>query len=299
MSTSKQADFFKMIFGFGCDPELFLFDTQKQQYIHGNGIIPGTKKEPFRLPNGGTVQLDGVACEIGITPSYSSTEWVDNLRNTLSDVKKLLPKNVVLRAEPAVWFDKEYFDKEVPDVCKELGCDPDFDAYKNGAPNPRPNGLIEKDGKILRTGAGHIHISWTDGMDVTNEKHRWNCILLTQTLDTLFTKASKQWDKDTTRAQMYGAPGCFRPKPYGMEYRVPSNAWLKDASSASMVYNITRLALYLTYVHGKKVDRIYDRYSGRYLDLTKGVDLPDYVYLGDTYEAIHLTLRGYKSGAMF
>src|SRR3546814_7881426 len=40
---------------------------------------------------------------------------------------------------------------------------------------------------------------------------------------------------------MYGAAGAFRTKPYGVEYRVLSNAWLKDSNLMSWVYKNTIL----------------------------------------------------------
>src|SRR3546814_9474953 len=40
---------------------------------------------------------------------------------------------------------------------------------------------------------------------------------------------------------MYGAAGAFRTKPYGVEYRVLSNAWLKDSKLMSWVYKNTIL----------------------------------------------------------
>ena len=45
------------------------------------------------------------------------------------------------------------------------------------------------------------------------------------------------------RRELYGAPGSFRPKPYGMEYRPLSNAWLKNWDSVNTVYSITTRVL--------------------------------------------------------
>ena len=39
---------------------------------------------------------------------------------------------------------------------------------------------------------------------------------------------------------MYGAKGAFRPKHYGVEYRVPSNAWLRYPALHKWMFNITR-----------------------------------------------------------
>lgn len=269
--------FSNIIIGLGCDPELFLFDTSKNKFIHGHGIIPGTKQSPHLLPNGGSVQLDGVACEIGIPPAYSSGDWSTNIKETIKEVKKLLPKNVVLKATPCAWFDKEYFDKEIPDSCKELGCDPDFDAYKNGAPNPRPNGMIEKDGQILRTGAGHIHISWGENFDVTSESHRWDCITLAKHLDLVYGLLSPKWDTDTVRQKMYGAPGCYRPKSYGMEYRTPSNAWLTNQKWLSSMYNLTMAGVFLAYKYGQEQPYMYDSLLYRNVPVEKGRSYGSYL----------------------
>ena len=38
---------------------------------------------------------------------------------------------------------------------------------------------------------------------------------------------------------MYGAAGAFRPKPYGVEYRVLSNAWLLTEDRMRFVYKQT------------------------------------------------------------
>jgi hypothetical protein len=51
------------------------------------------------------------------------------------------------------------------------------------------------------------------------------------------------WDKDATRRQLYGKAGAFRPKPYGMEYRVLSNRWLDSEPLMRWVYNTLQTAM--------------------------------------------------------
>jgi hypothetical protein len=252
MSTKRTLEDFKQIpFRLGCDPELFLYDLDRKMYVSAHPYIPGNKQKPHALSCGGSVQLDGLACELGTMPQMCARDFVFHLKEVIDEVRAMLPKNIVLRATPSAWFDKDYFDKEVPDYCKELGCEPDFDAYNNGAKNPRPNGMIIKNNKVLRTGAGHLHISWGDNMDTSSDYHRWNCITLTQALDTLLYPVSKIWDKDDTRMQMYGKPGTYRPKPYGLEYRVLSNAWLQHDTYCSTLFDATRFMLEGTFITGK------------------------------------------------
>jgi hypothetical protein len=42
---------------------------------------------------------------------------------------------------------------------------------------------------------------------------------------------------------MYGAAGAFRPKPYGVEYRVLSNAWLTTEDRMRFVFDQTVAAV--------------------------------------------------------
>jgi hypothetical protein len=42
---------------------------------------------------------------------------------------------------------------------------------------------------------------------------------------------------------MYGRAGAFRPKPYGVEYRVLSNVWLRESSMVKWIWNQTFYAV--------------------------------------------------------
>ena len=47
------------------------------------------------------------------------------------------------------------------------------------------------------------------------------------------------------RRQLYGSPGAHRPKPYGVEYRVLSNYWLKSPITVMLMYHLTKDVLTL------------------------------------------------------
>ena len=68
------------------------------------------------------------------------------------------------------------------------------------------------------------------------------CCTLSKELDYYLGLPSLLFDPDTSRRKMYGKAGAFRPKPYGMEYRVLSNAWLKSPELIKWVFNNTKLA---------------------------------------------------------
>lgn len=225
----------------GADPELFL-KYKGKDFIsaedHRGPIIPGTKQHPYEV-KGGAIQVDGVAAEFNVNPSKDFKEFYKNTKSVLQDLQKRIKsfdKNLSLAPVPTARFKKRYFNN-LPEHVKVLGCDPDFDAYKDGAANPRP-----QTDKPIRTGSGHFHIGWYSSgnyVDPHYQGHIMDCCLVAKQLDKYLLEAAKDWDTDRTRQQLYGQPGTFRPKPYGMEYRAPSNAWLKDYNSVRNAFFIT------------------------------------------------------------
>lgn len=206
----------------GADPEFFLYDTELKMNISGHGIIPGTKEKPYKLKDG-AVQLDGTAAEFNINPANSSEEFVHNIKSVIGEIREMVPKKIDFQFQPTVVYKEDYFTKIVPSSCKELGCDPDFDAWNDGSINPRPDNKTP-----MRTAGGHLHVGFVadNKADINSMEHRLDCIVLTRQIDTFFNPFIQFWDTDKRRRQMYGAPGAFRPKTYGVEYRSLSNAWL-------------------------------------------------------------------------
>jgi len=215
----------------GCDPEYFLWDTKTSVFVSAHDKVPGTKDEPYKLANGGHVQADGTAVEFNIPPSRTPKQFKDHILSALNDIKKEFfakDDNLKFSFSPVADFKPDYFDR-LPASAKELGCDPDFSAYNGGKPNPKPNGTRQ-----YRTGSGHIHVGFLkredfipQGVEPSSiQEHVDDCSALAIAMDYNLMSFRSLWDKDDRRATMYGNPGCFRPKPYGMEYRTLSNAWL-------------------------------------------------------------------------
>lgn len=204
----------------GADPEFFLRDIKTKKFISAHGLVPGDKKNPHKLEDG-ACQLDGTAIEFNINPAGSALEFEYNVHSVLKQLRAMIPKQYEFVFEPAIHYDKEYW-KTIPEDYKVLGCDPDFNAYSHGATPQTP----PKPVNTMRTGAGHIHIGWTDKAEPTDEIHFWDCRTIIQDLNTWYTNINKIWDTDTQRKNMYGNGAVFRPKSYGVEFRTPSNAWL-------------------------------------------------------------------------
>lgn len=222
----------------GCDPEVFVRDTSTGKFICGEGLIQGDKRNPFKVAKG-AIQVDGTALEFNIDPAKTQAEFVGNVARVFGDlqvrVKKINPKYELV-ASPVADFDPAYF-KKISVEAKRLGCEPDYNAY-TGKANPAPQG-----DRPFRTGSGHIHVGWTEGQDPMEKYHFLVCREVASILDMYLLPQSLLWDSDDRRRDLYGNPGAFRPKSYGMEYRVLSNAWLRDPALIKWVYDQINKAL--------------------------------------------------------
>lgn len=226
----------------GCDPEIFMFKDGIPVSAHN--AIPGTKYDPYKV-NNGAVQVDGMALEFNIDPSHTEEEFVNSVQSVLTTLRSMVP-GYDLVPTPVAEFGFDYI-KAQPREALELGCDPDYNAWEDGAVNPKPDG-----DNPFRTGAGHVHIGWTNDMPIEDEGHRQAGIKLTKQLDAFLALPSLFYDDQVKRRSMYGAAGAFRTKPYGVEYRVLSNAWLKDSKLMSWVYKNTILG-FNALLSGKRV----------------------------------------------
>ena len=217
----------------GADPELFL--RKDGVPFSAYNMVEGTKEKP-RLVKGGAVQVDGMALEFNINPAKTYKTFSSNIQTVMDELRLLVPAEYEFDVSPSITFDDDTIDSQ-PMAALELGCSPDYNAY-TGKKNDKPH---TQSG--FRTAAGHIHIGWTEGLDPMEETHFEACKLLAQQLDVHLGMPSLLWDKDTTRRELYGAGGAFRPKPYGMEYRTISNAWLKSEGLITVVWKQTIRAI--------------------------------------------------------
>lgn len=227
----------------GCDPEVFVRNKKTKQYVSAHGLVPGTKRDPFPVPQG-AIQVDGMALEFNTEPCGDAKTFYNIVSNVLRSLKvRLNEKNPDLEVSltPSVVFDRDIFDA-APDEAKMLGCEPDYNAWTGGI-NPRPD---PSENPTLRTASGHVHIGWLSNPtpDPFSESHFEDCCILGRQLDYYLGMPSLLWDPDPTRRKLYGNLGAFRPKPYGIEYRVPSNQWLKSRELTQFVWNAAYTAVH-------------------------------------------------------
>lgn len=224
----------------GCDPEVFVLNKWNNKITSAHGLLNGTKMQP-EIVDRGAIQIDGMALEFNIIPAATLKEFLTNIDVVMKSLKeRIQAKNPSFdfAIQPVATFSQSDMDM-VPEENRILGCEPDYNAY-TGKENHPPN-----DKRLFRTGAGHIHIGWTNNEKPHQQEHFHDCQVVTKQLDSTLFSISELWDNDRVRRTMYGAKGAFRPKHYGVEYRVLSNRWLLTKKLQAWIYLATKRSMQL------------------------------------------------------
>lgn len=208
----------------GSDPELFLEDANGK-VISAIGKIGGRKDKPKKvqsLGSGFAVQEDNVLLEFNVPPAKFELDWVSNHKKMLDYLTGLVGKmGLKLSNKASHSMDDDQLKHPKAFV---FGCEPDFDVW-NLEWNKKP----QCDDPNLRSAGGHIHVAYDNP---TPEKS----IQLARLLDMTVGAPLALVDPDKRRAQLYGRPGAIRFKPYGLEYRTPSNYWLLNEQNVKTVF---------------------------------------------------------------
>ncbi len=207
---------------FGADPEVFIFDNLEQEFVPSNGLVLGTKEEPYHMGHGYYCQKDGLAAEFN-TPKCKGPYTLYRSVNT--GLRKLQAHIDRASGEPNRYSLKQksivlFSDKALERAAESdfiLGCDPDFDAASlcaNETPS-MPN--------YFRTAGAHIHIGWGDNINVEDKGHFASCAVVVQKImshgDLFKMRYGRASYDNYVRSLFYGSRLSFRPKSYGVEIR--------------------------------------------------------------------------------
>lgn len=213
MSTKKQ------IPTIGCDPEIFVYDGNKDVNVVSCGRFGGTKKSPIIIDTtiGLGILEDGVTLEFNINPAKSMTEFHANMKTAVKQLTGLIKKQGLI-PNPV---DTHRFDLETLNKFPQamvFGCDPDFEAFKHGEERMPP---MPDDLGGVRCAGHHIHygVNWE-----RTKTPVWALVKFMEAFGTLFDTYSTQHISE--RREWYGLPGLYRPKSYGFEWRSPAR-WVR------------------------------------------------------------------------
>lgn len=213
----------------GSDPEVFL--KGPDGYVSAIGLIGGTKSSPKpikELGKGFCMQEDNVLLEFNTPPAKSGGKWVSNHTKILKYLNEYVKSKGL---EISIDASAELPLEQLKDPRSRIfGCEPDFNVWTL-KPNPRPY----SDNEFLRSAGGHVHVEFKG---TPSEK-----VMLGRRMDFFLGLWSVINDPDTRRRALYGKAGSIRFKPYGIEYRVLSNFWLKNEDLMGQVWDKTQLAI--------------------------------------------------------
>ncbi len=211
----------------GCDPELFLKNSQTGQFISSIGLIGGSKEYPMPIGEGCAVQEDNVAVEFNTPPCDNVELFIRSVNfNKEYLTRKAAELGLELCIQPSAVFDD---DQLANPAALEFGCEPDFNAWKGGEQNPRPRA----NNPNLRSAGGHVHVAF-EGLDI---------LAVVKAMDLFVGCQMLEFDHDEGRRQLYGKAGAFRKKSYGVEYRTASNMWITSDDRIRWVWDQTERAL--------------------------------------------------------
>jgi hypothetical protein len=124
---------------------------------------------------------------------------------------------------------------------------PDYNAYTLSQNTPE----MDASQHPFRYAGGHIHLGWSspylkkasaEYQMVKNEENHPGIIKMLDLLVSIPTLPLDNAPGSKHRRDKYGKAGCFRPTPYGVEYRTQSCWWLQSPITASLVFGLGRLA---------------------------------------------------------
>lgn len=200
----------------GGDHEMFLQDKETKEIVSAEGIIKGTKHEPFNFDvedRFACTSLDNVLVEYNLKPAKTAAEFYYAIEKALNYIKSVIPANLEPVALPAARLDIKHL---MTENALLFGCEPDYNAWTNTV-NDRP---VAEDGN-LRSAGLHITLGYDNHNEMINRQ--W-----IKTMDLFVGVPSILQEPDNDRKKLYGKAGAFRHTPFGVEYRSTSNYLLAE-----------------------------------------------------------------------
>lgn len=221
----------------GSDFEHFIEDGDGK-IISAIQFNEGTKQIPQKLDKEGCcIQRDGVLQECNVPPVElgGGEEFWDNVNYVRDYLEEKLGKDgLKLKCCASATLDDDQMQDPEANV---LGCDPDFNAWEEGAINTKPR-LREKN---FRTCGCHFHMSFEEDGEDYNPKAD-TVLELVKLFDLFVTVPFVLIDEDIKRRKLYGKAGSFRPcswseDVHGVEFRQLSNKCLQNKELVLFIFN--------------------------------------------------------------
>lgn len=233
----------------GSDPEFFVAEKSTGKILASDKFFPD-KDHPMpvnkQYVDNGKLFFDGIQAEINVPKATCREGLIYSLRYALMKATEVIGKDNTIVIKPSVKVQKSVIADAKPDA-RIFGCMPDFNAYTRGT----NTNMVDASMHPYRYAGGHIHIGVSSPylkpgdrehtLAKTEEGHLETIKFFDYVSGPLLVLMDKS-PESKRRRSLYGAAGCFRPTPYGIEYRTPSCWWLKSPAGTSLAFGLVRLA---------------------------------------------------------
>lgn len=207
----------------GSDPELF--------FVREGVMIPSTS---VLTHDTSQVTRDGFQLELHPRPQRCRQVASSGLKQCIIEARDYAVRNnLKLSYNLSYTVDNEVWNA-TDDKTKRFGCHPTENVHEPEM--ERGDGLNER----FRAGGGHLHVGQL------TLKERKDLPTIVTLFDIVVGNTLVLLDRDpanVTRRINYGRAGEYRAKKYGVEYRVPSNFWLKHYVLFSLANGLIRNAI--------------------------------------------------------
>lgn len=236
----------------GGDPEFFIAN-KRGKVLNADRFFPG-KENPLHV---GCVDskcrlfFDGIQGEMSYAPATCRETVIARIKAILMEAQRIAKNDHHILLKPSSKIDRKIIENAHPEA-RIFGCLPDFNAYT------RATNTCEMDASRhpFRYAGGHLHFGISPGAerDPKSSEYKGESSIINdpsmhlrviKMMDLFISAVTLPLDNapgSKRRRTKYGKAGCFRPTPYGVEYRTPSCWWIKSPATTSLVYALGRMA---------------------------------------------------------
>lgn len=217
----------------GCDPEFF-FEDKDGRIVPAFSVLKSQTETPADHP-----YFDGWQGEFGTDPTHCIAYMVDDIHDRLQKAAHAIGKQGRISVYSVLDVDLVRL-IEHPEHA-QFGCTPSLSAY-DSQPEMAHDGFSVP----FRMAGGHIHLGIRSrhlhlfGPD--DEDNRRTVVKFLDRTAGLIGTALFAEVEDARRRLLYGRAGEYRAPKYGIEYRVPSNAWMLHPVLAHFYVGVVRRA---------------------------------------------------------
>lgn len=238
----------------GADVEFF-FKNSDENVVPSDKILP-LKDEPLRARPGqeSFLHVDGIQGELTVLHSHCRAYVLDRLHAGLRLARQVANENnLTLSLQSSVDTPAELLENASP-VGVAFGCDPDFNAWEGGTVNLNE---IDPKNHFVRYAGCHIHVGTPeydksfDAFLGDPEVKNALILLMDILIGSPLSLIERIDSSNTRRRDVFGKAGCYRPTPYGVEYRVPGATMLAHPFLYEWAMGMARRVVGLLYYDKK------------------------------------------------